>query len=423
MINNRVELLSDKTLVKLNNGLSQLYDLVEDGVSPNEALKKVAEFHNLTPDQLRCVSYAFNSGMTNYYIHHEKNAKQLYHKHLCDPEQVITSLYGSGAKKKASEEISEFYLHTPTTNRIFDDVSFSEHKVNEPKTASIKQDRSVSSLSREAMALFHKMASRKEALENEYNMLCYAVERDLNKIKDYFSTTYAIHPKIVEANCQVVSLPAESILKQAGIVVRNRPYSDDTVFDEKKEPYLYISRINEFAKKASVIKKKIAEMDEQISIIKKRLQKIASEDSSHKKPTHTKEPPKSLVDQFLPGQKEKSTLEEIFGKEQVSFADQEGPQVVKAPLSIKEVLTTNSNEIKLWLTKLMQDDPIISQYSPEEVITAYDKIIKLVPGLATKEQVVVPLLRKILASGGEIDMVELKLLAEAAKFIKTMDQN
>jgi hypothetical protein len=443
----QVPIITERTVEKLSKYLDSVNNLVDQGHSPTEALKKVAEENNLSPEYIRSVGIAYNSGLTNYYIHHEKRATALYDTELCEPEKVIKELFTPRSKK--AEDVDPFYLYSPA----FHDIG--RYRPPEP-VVKAAEFRSVESISKEINTLIQHKRKEKEILESELKMIYELVDADLRKIASYYERDGAIDPHIVNETCKTLNIVSGPILKAAEVSDNKQYYSKNTTFSNKLEPYRYIIRINEFTKKANIIRDKIQVLDNELAIIDKKLEgfkkklpnqsenelnsgkqtktaqttppapQTTSPSSQTKSPSSQIKPP-SLAETYSKFEESRKKIFDFasstFDEEAVAYPRNVIPVDKAQPEHSKDILKANANVVKVILTNLMLNDPIISKYEPEKVLDAYSKLAALAPAAMTREVIMVPLLQKILETGtlDPLDVANLiKFNLQIAKHIENV---
>lgn len=429
----QVPIITERTVEKLSKYLDSVNNLVDQGHSPTEALKKVAEENNLSPEYIRSVGIAYNSGLTNYYIHHEKRATALYDTELCEPEKVIKELFTPRSKK--AEDVDPFYLYSPA----FHDIG--RYRPPEP-VVKAAEFRSVESISKEINTLIQHKRKEKEILESELKMIYELVDADLRKIASYYERDGAIDPHIVNETCKTLNIVSGPILKAAEVPDNKQYYSKNTTFSNKLEPYRYIIRINEFTKKANIIRDKIQVLDNELAIIDKKLEgfkkklpnQSENELNSYKQtktaqatPPSSQIKPPSLEETYSKFEESRKKIFDFaastFDQESISYPGSFTPVDKAQPEHSKDILKANANVVKVILTNLMLNDPIISKYEPEKVLDAYSKLAALAPAAMTREVIMVPLLQKILETGtlDPLDVANLiKFNLQIAKHIENV---
>ena len=120
-MNSAVNQLSDATKRRIVSAITGMTDHYKQGSSPNEALEKVAVEFGLLPYQLRIVGRGFNSGQTQTELSRgqtiaEKTAGAYP---LADIEGTIKKIYtenpvAKSAQKYVGEEVSPVYAQDPT---------------------------------------------------------------------------------------------------------------------------------------------------------------------------------------------------------------------------------------------------------------------------------------------------------------------
>jgi hypothetical protein len=102
---------------QLHEAVKRAVDLVDDGMSPDDAIEKVAREEKFGPGRIRLVAHAYNTGrQTSQWRDGGNILDKLAHFDLADPEKVIHSIYnGPTAKEKAARDrVDEEYRLPPS---------------------------------------------------------------------------------------------------------------------------------------------------------------------------------------------------------------------------------------------------------------------------------------------------------------------
>lgn len=102
---------------QLLDAVKKANDLVGDGMSPNEAVEKVARDAGLGPGKIRLIGQAYNTGqqLAQFRTKQASILDKLASFTLCDPEAVIDSIYNgpTPAEKAAADRVDAAYGRRP----------------------------------------------------------------------------------------------------------------------------------------------------------------------------------------------------------------------------------------------------------------------------------------------------------------------
>lgn len=419
--------LGTKTAEWLNRLADELYDLVESGVDPTSALRKVAKDNNLTPEYIRIIGRAYNSGITNYYIHGVKHAAGLHKERVCNPEAVVKELY-SVPVKSASQTyvISDHYLFSPETLGLTPPVE--THAP--PKVASAS---AIESKKEQLLDLLDLEKHACDLIYSDLLMLNAAITDGLSKIAEYFARADSASPEDVELNCKLHGYNVGRIIKEAldlGPVCTNKRFGVRLPYDETKEPYCYIFGVLSNLKKFAHLKQQHEQKQEELIGINKKIKEILGqdifvfdkkaesgqdEDSDEKqsRPREKKTTVKSVKSQT-------SWIGTLTGKARdiiVGGKDSEQPltdevdkYIDKPPGPYGGIAEASGRKLKIVLTDAMLNDPTISKYSPDDVIRSYRYITDTAPWLVTSLPILITYLRKALVTSNNLDPVDQKTM-------------
>lgn len=400
---NQIPLISRQTADLLNSCLEQLYSYIEAGFHPNEALKKVATERDLLPKQIAVLAYAYNNGIVNYSF--DTNDYLALHKNdkLISPDKVIEEIYPSFIKKQSSteENVSSWYLLKPsehTANRLGRSLKHAS-LLSSPITDDM---RSPESLEREMFRLFSQEKNRLEMIKTAKLQLQNIFIDRINQLADYFKKADAIHPEEVKKNVGYYYpnlLPIFNLIKTA-----ERQYRTNCPVIWDSEPYSIIREISDLTDKYSIVsfeyKKQKDAFDKTAKIIGFRdeepvifQKKTAKDEGEHKirSPVVVKDvigtvestvsKAKSIIPSFL--------YTTAIGAKPLTYEKLVGSEAVSKAVA---------DSVKVSLIDLMLNDPIISNYEPEDVYKSFIKLISIAPSAATTTETLRILLRKMLTS-------------------------
>lgn len=390
----RVKLMDEDTLSYLQKLAGAMYDMVERGENPNEALKKVASDHNLSPDYIRVVGRAYNSGITNYLIHQERDLKKLAQFQVCDPEGVIRQLYK--IKKKADDEYcSDEYL-IPASAFNFRKEEFLFDKPPTPQ-----RDRSDIYKFKEARGLLQKAASNVDDLRYLLYNISRCIDDEIKKIANYYKSLDPVDPDIVIETCETINIPiARGVLKKAGVQKDNRKQYKNYIPSLDAPPISHIKRAYYLARRLKALSESYHEKRAELNEVQKLFDAFKPKNTQQKsdsfffqKSAKGKESSSGAISDISKGFQE-TTEEQV--KKVVEYATE--PKQLSEGLSdyIKE---DNAILGHIIITDLMANDPVISNYDPELVLNIYKQVVQLAPNIVAKQDILRMVMRKLLAAG------------------------
>jgi hypothetical protein len=145
--------------------VTDVNDLVSEGLSPNEAVEKVATARNLPPGKVFVIGHAFNTGrQLNQWRDNRSTSilDKLASFDLCDPATVVSNMEANKKEKSAEEAVDPCYSRGP--------VAPSKIKPAREKTAEAKQVIQASSLPTQKPrldAVIAEINSEKQAYEKK----------------------------------------------------------------------------------------------------------------------------------------------------------------------------------------------------------------------------------------------------------------
>lgn len=112
------ETIDDADEMKLVSAVKKAIDLVESkGMSPDEAVEKLARDNGFGPGKIRVIGHAYNTGRQTAQWNDGGNVlNKLASYGLCDPERVIDAIYNgpSAAEKAAADRVDPAYARPPS---------------------------------------------------------------------------------------------------------------------------------------------------------------------------------------------------------------------------------------------------------------------------------------------------------------------
>jgi hypothetical protein len=448
--------------ILIKTALSEAVQQVNAGVSPTEALKKIAVDLDLNPNYMQRTGEALNVAL--HYKHFKTASDRSIDFEIADIPKAIEEVFSSN-HKTAAEQTSEYFssidtnesvfnynriLSNPVYKRAFIEIS-SAPEVHDSfettlKTVYEKSANYVQKLSKQAEdAEIHKTAAEIE-LNRTFSVLC-----------DEFRKDAAYHTPFEEFESQVFSKHGSAATDYLDLIHKTACPSAERgihdsgyiMFDPCKEASLFdnllvaASKVIDTEKTAQEAKENLAFessfLKECNSLLGKTAEKKEntvhekSESSSEEKSEHTGENPAEDEDEedpvmlavkkkasdanftITPKYDKDPVLEELMQKEAflgslTNMMSSLIAEPVHAAFShtfkstpppsagIKANLTLDNMERRLLLQELMLTDPILSKVNPAKVARAFEQILRLSPEISKQKEVVRAELRAMVAS-------------------------
>jgi len=444
----KIQRLTPESESRISEALAEVTDLTEDGMSPNDAIFKVASDKKIPSGHVRLMVRAYNTGNS---LNKIQNASDLLSKAasfpLADAEEILERMFPTVVKTAAdrhnSEAISSDYSMPPTRwlqrrsavsrNEWLTKVAEaqSKEKSTDPRYAEYPHRAEKHALS--------KIAELKVAREQAKDAAVgagYKVAADVYAIEQYFRQPTALPVSEVREN--VTTLLGDSagklvdhVTKSLGSVTKSRDKQASSLspgitapVDWSKEPY-------------SLIKAALANMVD-FSVKHAQLQKVETEFPEKRAELLSpfgRGPEKGHSNSVWGGKLQlKSANIGMSGLASVGAAGAIGGAMSDfaaklAPKSMSELiedriqdLSSPSHEDKLreirtrtMIHELMTSDPIISGYSDDEVIDAYNQLAEVAPRSLQQRVTAQALLRKYLEQASTIDPFDTEQLMKIEK--------
>lgn len=405
--------LSDDDEQQLFAGVKMAVDLVENqGLSPNDAMLKVAQAFNYGPGFLRAACNAFNTGRQLSQWNSEASVlDKLAGFELANYEKVLTSLAGSQAEKQAARHPAYVPIIT-----YADRESAFFRRQSLPSQTEKSAEVQVPQL---AIVSFQKLAVAAErsqlavdACRKNKTAAQLAFDTSLSALQSYFSKAgydrlplatveHAValrYGKLGQALMACIVTPAGQGEKRAADLPRNWQGFFNPV-DYTAQPYTLVADV---LQKAKVLQKAAAVLTQAESATVSANEKLAVAVASITEPvkpvTVTLTP--NLFAEKAAGL-DAGSLAAGFALPRMLADEQKSQHGGKLEAAINELDSPEHlNEMRkiraqTVLTQLMSDpDNPLSGHDPEAVLQAYNEMVQLSPRLADQPASVGPLLNK-----------------------------
>jgi hypothetical protein len=424
--------LSKEAETKITDSLGEVAELVNSGLSPNEAISKTASANGVPVGHLELMVRAYNTGRSEAQRQSgEDPMEKLAEFDLADLKTVIGLVYPDSIKTAASmiknSTVSDVYKSKPSAAAP---VLKPLGKLASDKGRYIPLPKDQLGNTRVMSSLIEKMGRdlekiRMDSANNKDKMM-----EGISKLASYFRTfgsapfnvvrnnSSKLFGKKAEALLDILSSSNKALKKQAGTVAEA-----NAAVELKAEPYKTIQTCMDLA--ASHINK-----DASIKYIRKSI------DSSiaHAFPNSL---PRDGAGSVLEGIDKIAAVSPVPSKSGLTFEMLKSmmpkkEESVESP--IKDLDFRNDQLVQdmaiknigasAAISNLMANDDVIGSHHPEDVAHHFNEISSISPDSSSNEAIMRPLLRKRLEGGNAaidpsdvIQMLELdNTRAETAKF-------
>ena len=394
---------------------------ITGGMSPNDAVVKVAESYSVHPDSLPLLVQAVNTGRQSY----QKTScdKQgvsclLQEYPLADIDEIQSRLYPSKEaveKKAASEVVADIYRRPVIASDNREPVErYESHldkvAVSKDTTARDRKRNNIKlAMQKELDRFAVNAAGAKDAARRSVIKLADAVFRltDQEKQQFAYNSVYRWGDK------------ASALLDGLGIKQAAQSFKPSRVpvaWDQA--PYTLVKDAFEKSAAALEAEEELTQVKEAFAARGEQLDPFFDDSQSQSRRPGLLDPvcwELKSASLFTPaiagisgslaaGMKPKAPADIEAG-----FADQ-----LDDPAHLDELQSIQS---RAMLSDLLQNDEVISGYDPEEVTSAYNEIVQLSPSAAARAAIMRPLLRKRLTAGA-MEAFDAQQLAEIEKSIQ-----
>lgn len=430
---------------RLTAALEKVAELVADGVTPNDAIVKIASAEGIPAGHINLMVSAFNTGRTET---QRKVCDDVFEKaaefDLADAESILKEMYPDSVKTAAEVRtesvISPEYGLPPVWHRDLVKKATFNQTLPPLQTKSGKVVTEVAPLPVDPMSLMKKahagMKDRQREIENrrgEVSNLHDTLLDSITKLAEYFKRP-GCEPFLSVKNNMVRTFGKQASMLFSILESRNRQLAKQASSDREyfslvnfqQEPYSLVRNCMDVAakyldKKASFEdfeKKAKAEMEELILPFGEVQDPQATYGvlESAEKRSFIETPLTKAYDDATKGIYKDIAGMDVFDKEKARAKAMEALQDPAHTARLRNMQTS------ALLTDLMANDEIISSYDPEEVIHHYNEISQIAPRASSQEGVVRAVLRKRLAGGqSAIDPFEVGQLLDMENKIKDRD--
>ena len=427
--------LSKSDEQKLLDGVKQAVALVDDkGLTPDAALQKVAEDLQYSPGFLKAACNAFNTGrQLAQWNENDSVLDKLASFPLADYDNIHDKMWGKAQEKVAAASFTQpkflTYDEQFRQELLNRDLSaFTKSASAEPELSPMAADEQADNRTKRAYASYDYLNRLAEEARREKTAAASQLEKTVGQLEDYFRKF--AHDRLSLAHVQHAAATyygtaGKALMHHIADQLPNEKRASDytsswsgfqLAVDRTQEPYTLIEASIKRAAVYQIAIDQLNEAQEKLAEAKKAVAPFSQPrfESSNGSPV-------TLTPSLLPnaGEKEANTgvSAALAGGLGMGTARELGEYAIHGADSRMQGLLNelddpnHLNELRkiraqTVLTQLMSDpESPISSYDPEEVLSAYNDMIKLSPRLADQPSAVGPLLNKRLA--GNIEPFEL----------------
>jgi hypothetical protein len=398
-----------KTMVRLTN----------EGSTPDSALQKVAKDNNFGPDFVERLAQMYNTSRTLKMMKEAGGeTKRTIDHPLADASAVISELFSDVGEKSASvkgNRVTASLDHDPMTictdefvKAASAEVGTGPSYIRDPHLLLKRAYNIADAIEKEAAALASEVARIDES------RLVY-----LQKAASYFRSMYhdpfaEVEQRIKSAHAELGSHAMDAVWAMMDgarkLEKRAEEQPSRPLHVPNQSPYKEIEEVIKLSCAKAKAKRRAAAAKASAKEYKAEIKKRAQAIASGKAPAPTKQASFVGALQFK-GVNE--AIDSLIGKD-----DEESAKAKAISKSVDPVHESNLRSIRAQsnLSKLLAEDPVISQYDPQEVTTAYNEISQLAPRTVTQPSVLRGYLRRFLesspqAAGRTMDTFEVDQLA------------
>jgi len=456
--------ISAATERKLLAAIDSTAELINDGMTPNDAIVKVADMHGVTKSEIPLVVHAYNTGRTN---RQRETADDILLKtatfELADTDTILERLYPSTVKTAAAKytatAVSSDYDAAPTalvaaksrmekqarvSSFLQKQASLADHqtlngeKIPDATTMPYAEGQQ---FLKDMIQLRAKQADTEE-LRRQTSEMVDKVSDAMQKLADYFTLPTSTPYAVVKAAAAVLYGDNWSQLTDTFEVLHphvpklSRNQTDvekrASVLDCTQQPFPLIQAVFAQAAKLSQVKAAyadgVAAYEKAAKSVKRPLEPAISgsifEDSSI-----LDEPIEKKADGMIGSPVKMMGAYSIMRGALAPMINKvRGPDDSSKVNRLLTQLNDPSHEQRLrminthgLLTDLMNNDEVISGYPSDQVADAFSEISQISPSVSDQRGIMQALLRKRLAQGaldtfeqGQLLDFEQKLRQQAA---------
>ena len=423
-----MQMLSPKEEKDLVSAIEQSIGLTHSGLSPNEAIIKVASSKKYGPEKISRMVEAFNKSKS---VHVFKSASQKDRAQpfdLADTQEILRFMYAPSSKEAGqafelppasfSNKVSECARSAPDTSRAGMDKRASLEEFNKTADLFLNNREQVKEMS----------AEDQETCNRLLKQACMEQEAVTNKLREEIRMRVQFHKlafeRALEDVCEYMApLTPRGLRKVGQYIVNGYPTTGKGLLDiiehksrvsfpemnktancvtfPTQEPYVSINKLYTAAEK-------MAKAEVELEIFNDK--QAASTDFGSNLAANA-------LANFLAGAGVSSDkiVDAMSARKRVKSLEEE-------MLDADSFNTMRGQEAKRTFILLSLYHPELKSYSHADLLKAYNASVSTVPESYNKPEVISSLMIKNLESSGLKDPFELKQEAEISKLLRKRDQ-
>ena len=433
--------MSKEAEKKLLRSVEEVISSVSDGVSPTDALCKVAEANEYSTAEVRRLAEAYNQSRTLHQFDKESDAARMKTFPLADPDSVIDRLYPATteatSEKVANVIAAESLSWTPVSrdfvtarkNRNRHDAIRSS--LNLEKKANDETNPTLERL--EKQACFSQLAEKKAQLADQSEQLNVQMQQIGEALRTNFDRDAfrQIEVGIVQQYGEKAAAFLDHIYREAGLDKLKAKRASQSDFDSSRFTLTDLIGLGGYGSVESLIKsainlhslqKDVRTLESQLSSFDHTpaIEKTASAKEETKSSIFSKEadgffPISSRVIAPVKADISKYTAPDSFDEKNRAVYDNAFASMTNLLADPTAVNDLAQIKTKAMLTDFMANDEVIANYDDDEILDAFNQLQVISPDIVSNPILARDLLRRYLETGGEIDMFTAEQAAKAGQ--------
>lgn len=429
---------------RIIRALGDAKDLINEGLSPNDALVKAAELHDVPAGHVQLMVQAYNTGQTN---RQRKDADDVLEKagefELANPRAVLSALYPT-LNKTAGQlhdetAVDSDYLLPPLWFQRLETRTKAARQGYVQETEKVAYARDTSKQPERAHAIMADIHRMEEGLRRQASALRDKVAFEFEAVENYFRRPGCIpFDEVSDNSIRLWGKQAAELMEQVGQArykfAKQASYRDPSPVNEKKAPYSYV---RDCLQAINTYKEKTAELQEFREKMRPQAMKVAR---------HFSPPPPSKHINLDDADDDRHLAKQAFGEgggflsslmsnaagTAIGVGIRDKALGAPNPDSLKtdayRAVTDPGHEARIrslqaqaGLHDMLANDEVVSGYQPEDVLRVYNEINQIAPRASTNPMLMRALIRKHLAQG-QLDPFDISQLTGIETNLKDRDE-
>lgn len=387
----------DKTPnILIKEALQQAVAEINNGVSPTEALKKSAEYHDLNYEFIQRTGEALNTAL--HYNHFKTAADQAADFPIADIKGVINFLYNENEKtanhfNTEAFPSSDLFNPIPDLDKIFNRPQYKEAYLkiaSAPKD--VKPDLTPKRVLEKASNYIREMEKQLTNVQIKESEATLNIDASFFNLADGFRRDIGGRTPFEEFESQSYAKYAEEAIPYLDLIYKHANLKEErgvhdagyVIFDECPE-LKKLSKFFGYVKEVETVKKEAADAKENLQYEKDYIDEIYKSAANLKKKSEVVFEPTEL-------DKTAAGFADLFKhvQDQVKNEQKKSP----GPSSDRAM---DLFEQQAVLQNLIISDPILSKEDPHKVIQAFTQVARLAPDVAKELDVCRAILRSMVS--------------------------